>query len=230
MPEKNAEREERILAAAARLIEHYGFDKTTVEEIAQAAGVSKGAVYLHFRSKDALFEALLLRDTEALLRRYWELIEADPRGISLFTMYRYGLIVVDESPLLKAIYTRDRRVLGDFTRRLREAPAYAQALNVSVEFVRHFQQAGMIRRDLDAEALAYLLGALRYGVLTMDDTMPPGQPAPSVAQLGDTLAEMLATGLEPRAGEADPEAARQALQRLFDVRRQFMEENLHKRP
>ena len=56
------EREQRILDAAANLIAHYGYDKTTVDEIAREAGVSKGAIYLHFKSKEDLFEALLLRE------------------------------------------------------------------------------------------------------------------------------------------------------------------------
>ncbi|MCB0031981.1 MAG: helix-turn-helix transcriptional regulator, partial [Anaerolineales bacterium] len=40
----NPERETRILQAAAQLFAHYGFDKTTVSDIAREAGVSKGAI------------------------------------------------------------------------------------------------------------------------------------------------------------------------------------------
>ena len=103
-----------------------------------------------------------------ITERFFVLLEADPQGVTLFNIYRYGLVVLDESPLLKAIYTRDRRVLGDYVRRMRDTSAYAQAMDLSVEFVRHFQQAGLMRRDLDPEAVTYLLSALRYGVLTME--------------------------------------------------------------
>lgn len=48
----------QILAAAERLLGHYGPDKTTIAEIAREAGVSVGSVYLEFASKDALVEAL----------------------------------------------------------------------------------------------------------------------------------------------------------------------------
>lgn len=41
----------RLLDATARLVARYGYDKTSVEEIAREAGVSKGAVYLHWPSK-----------------------------------------------------------------------------------------------------------------------------------------------------------------------------------
>ncbi len=225
MPENGQrEREQRILDAAADLIAHYGYDKTTVDEIAQEAGVSKGAIYLHFKSKIDLFEALLLRESEAITERFFALLDAAPGGVTLFNIYRYGLVVLDESPLLKAIYLRDRRVLGDYAQRLRDLPAYAQAMNMSVEFVRHWQEMGLIRRDLDPEVVTYLLSALRYGVLTMDAYTPEAVQAPSVADLGSTLAEMLASGLAPRDGEGDAQAARESLEQLMRSRIQFMKD------
>lgn len=43
---------EAILEAAGQLFEHYGYRKTTIEEIAQEAKIGKGTVYLHFKSKE----------------------------------------------------------------------------------------------------------------------------------------------------------------------------------
>jgi len=63
----NPERERRILEAAAKLIAHYGFDKTTVSDIANEAGISKGAVYLHYKSKDDLFDALIIHEGMKML-------------------------------------------------------------------------------------------------------------------------------------------------------------------
>jgi AcrR family transcriptional regulator len=224
MPEANPEREKRILIAAAKLIEHYGFDKTTMDEIAQEAGVSKGAIYLHFKSKDDLFEALILSESDTLLERYYALLDADPQGTTLFNIYRYGLVVLDESPLLKAISTSDRRVLGDYIHRVRDTPAYANAIFASVDFVRHFQEAGLLRDDLDADQVAFLLMALRYGVLMLDKLSPNGQ-SPTAAQLGETLATMLESGLAPREGMRNEEAARKALQGIMDVKIAFMEQH-----
>ena len=55
------ERAQRILAAATRLILHYGYDKTTMSDIAAAANVSKSTLYLYWQSKEELFRALLTR-------------------------------------------------------------------------------------------------------------------------------------------------------------------------
>jgi hypothetical protein len=53
-----AERRQTILAAAERLLRHYGPGKTTIAEIAREADVGVGTVYLEFSSKDAILEAL----------------------------------------------------------------------------------------------------------------------------------------------------------------------------
>ncbi len=50
---------ELIIESALRLILRKGYDGTTVDDVAAAAGVSKGLVSYHFAKKDALFKAVL---------------------------------------------------------------------------------------------------------------------------------------------------------------------------
>jgi AcrR family transcriptional regulator len=59
MQKRSEETRSRILNAAIDLFAREGYDATGVAEICQAAGVSKGAFYHHFSSKQALFMALL---------------------------------------------------------------------------------------------------------------------------------------------------------------------------
>ena len=47
-----------ILEAARKRFLHYGFKKTTIDEIAADAGIGKGSVYLHFETKEALLLTL----------------------------------------------------------------------------------------------------------------------------------------------------------------------------
>jgi len=49
----------RILAAAEERLWHYGFRKTTIDEIAADAGVGKGTVYLYFDSKEDIALAIM---------------------------------------------------------------------------------------------------------------------------------------------------------------------------
>lgn len=63
-----AARRELILQAAARLLEHYGPQKTTVADVAREAGIGVGSVYLEFPSKEAIIEALSRARHEAVLQ------------------------------------------------------------------------------------------------------------------------------------------------------------------
>lgn len=56
--ERRAATSEAILTAARRLFGTQGFAATTMDEIAEGAGVAKGAVYHHFKTKEAVFEAV----------------------------------------------------------------------------------------------------------------------------------------------------------------------------
>ena len=75
-PNRNDRRKARtvaaILDAAERLFHEKGMQQTTIDEIAQAADVSVGSVYFHFKSKEALYLALVeaaLDVNEAYMRR-----------------------------------------------------------------------------------------------------------------------------------------------------------------
>ena len=59
MQQRSQETRQRLLEAATRLFSQQGYDATGVAEICANAGVSKGAFYHHFESKQAVFLALL---------------------------------------------------------------------------------------------------------------------------------------------------------------------------
>jgi AcrR family transcriptional regulator len=56
--ERRAATTEAILKAGRRLFGEQGFAATTIDDIAEAARVAKGAVYHHFATKEAVFEAV----------------------------------------------------------------------------------------------------------------------------------------------------------------------------
>lgn len=58
---KDMDKREAILEAAGGLFLEHGFDRTTMDAIAAAAGVSKLTVYSHFHDKEGLFRALIAR-------------------------------------------------------------------------------------------------------------------------------------------------------------------------
>ena len=58
---------ERILDAAFERVNAVGLSRTTVEDVARAAGITRQTVYRYFSSKDRLITMLLLREEERLL-------------------------------------------------------------------------------------------------------------------------------------------------------------------
>ncbi len=59
MGEDKEDIKQKILEAAKKRFDHYGFNKTTVEEIAEDANIGKGSVYSHFKSKKEILIALI---------------------------------------------------------------------------------------------------------------------------------------------------------------------------
>lgn len=59
MQQRSEETKARILESAIKLFSSRGYNKASVDEICREAGISKGAFYHHFESKQALFLALL---------------------------------------------------------------------------------------------------------------------------------------------------------------------------
>jgi AcrR family transcriptional regulator len=105
-----------ILDAAAEIIIRQGCNKTTMSEVAQAVGLSRGLVCLHFKSKDDLLPALIAREMRKYGRLWIDHIEADARGGTVGGIYRAVSYALQHTPLLAAIVTRDERTLGKYLR------------------------------------------------------------------------------------------------------------------
>ena len=209
-------RRQRVLEAAARLIERYGFDKTSMAEIAQEAGVSKGALYLEWASKDDLFDALLAHEMKRLLRDLVERMQSDPHGGQIANLYRHTLLALQANPLMRALYTRDSRVLGDYARR-QNVERYTSRLTFGQRVVAQMQAAGLLRSDIRPEVLAYVFSIIALGFASIGTVIPP-EAAPPLEEVVNAIGELVQHGL---AGKGNGSAAgKQAMAQMA----QFMEE------
>ena len=89
--ERRAATIEAILKAARRLFGERGFAATTIDDIAEAARVAKGAVYHHFTTKEAIFESVfdevsrdLVRDVDRAARTEKDMLAAMVTGTQLY--------------------------------------------------------------------------------------------------------------------------------------------------
>lgn len=215
---ENEEREERILDAAAQLITHYGYDKTTVSDIAQEAGVSKGAIYLHFDSKDALFEALLMREVRHYSLVWLERLEADPQGGTLASMYKNSLYALNSSPFMVAMFKQDSRVLGSYLRKPDNFYRRTGSGSMRATFLEMMQQAGAIRQDINPRVYAHIMNMLAYGLVGMEEVVNASE-IPDIGEILEAIGDMLDRALAPESG-SDSEKGKAIVRQMTDAMRQ----------
>lgn len=203
----NPEREQRILEAAKTLILRYGYDKTTVSDIAREAGVSKGAIYLHFSSKEDLFSALFEQVALEYVVNWLDMTENDPEGGTFVNIYQHAMVAIVQAPLLQAVVKGDRQVLGNF--RLERSDWLRMRQQVRKDFVKQMQAVGGIRDDLDPQIIAYVFNVISYGMLTISDVLDESE-IPPLEDFMNTLGIMMDAALAPPDG-MNHEASKQVL-------------------
>ncbi|GAA2504833.1 TetR/AcrR family transcriptional regulator [Streptomyces sp. NPDC059506] len=102
----------KLYEAAVTLIAEKGFSSTTVEEIAERAGVAKGTVYYNFASKSELFEELLRHGVGLLTASLTEAAEGTLAGgggrvDALDAMIRAGLAFIARYPSFSQLYVAE---------------------------------------------------------------------------------------------------------------------------
>ena len=192
LTQKVKTRPERILTAASKLMVRYGFDKTTMQDIAHEAGVSKGALYLEWTSKEALFEALIEHEMRKLLLDLRSRL-VDQQQCSIAQLYALTLEAMQRSPLICALYTRDASILGDFVHH-QDPERYLRRLLLSNESVRAMQQAGLLRKDLSPEVITHLFMINAIGLLSIHNVIP-AEKSPPLADAIQGIAALVQSGL-----------------------------------
>ncbi|MGW8670753.1 TetR/AcrR family transcriptional regulator [Streptomyces niveus] len=103
---------QKLYEAAVTLIAEQGFSATTVDEIAERAGVAKGTVYYNFKSKTELFEELLRHGvgllTASLQAAADDTAKRDGTSVqALDAMIRAGLAFIDCYPAFTQLYVAE---------------------------------------------------------------------------------------------------------------------------
>ncbi len=104
-------RRQRILAAAERCFTRTGFHRTTMLDICREAGVSAGALYIYFPSKEALIAGIAGTEQEQILNRF-ESLHAAPDFLSGMAQVMQACVV--EHPVTKAVLFLE--IVAEFSR------------------------------------------------------------------------------------------------------------------
>ena len=154
---------EKIIKAAIDAFSKYGFDRTRMDDVAKTADLSKGTIYLHFKSKEDLFYAICENN----------LAEAKQR---ISTMFAKKEDLVSEIERFYDVFrnkkTANERVffetIAESARNaeLRKA-LYKQRMNIfetAVGWVNLQIERGFFRKNIDANAIAVGLVSLYDGL------------------------------------------------------------------
>jgi AcrR family transcriptional regulator len=199
------------LAAAADLIERWGYDKTTVDDVARAAGVAKGTIYLHWKTRDALFIAVLRRERVLMLRAVSEGLAAEPMP-GPRTLFRLLALAVLDRPLVRAVLLNDLAVLGKLAGRHRSGTGWRTSFS---DYLATLRSYGALRADWDERHQVNLVNATFMGVLTTASLMPEPMRLSDSEQAdlaAETIARTLLVGTP-----ADPAAVARATAAYFDA-------------
>jgi AcrR family transcriptional regulator len=160
-----------ILDSAERLFAEHGYLKTTVGEIAAAANVAKGLVYVHFSSKKAMLEALMAREIDSWVQASLEGALAKGGDVTqmIANAFRTSIEYPRKRPFLAAILAQDPRLLlhehEEETRRRTEPQRLVAYRALTEPLLQHGIKTGELRPDLDVTQMARVLWVIQDGLL-----------------------------------------------------------------
>lgn len=166
-----------VLDAAAELFETRGFANTTIQMIADAAGVGVATVFRHFRSKPGVLAELMRREADIVFTRGMKIIDSpgeDPAKAMLALLHEMvALADVPAARLEGAQHLWLPLPFGheDTDRMVRWAES--ELRRYIAMLLKHYQGTGRLRADLSLEDLAFVVFAVfnqhYLGITTGDD-------------------------------------------------------------
>jgi AcrR family transcriptional regulator len=197
---RRAERAQRILEAASELVLRWGYDKTTIDDVARRAGVAKGTIYLHWSSREDLFAALLRWERAEMVGAVRRRLGEEPASASLPVLFGHLAREIHRRPLLRAVLAQDSEVLGRLVQRKQTRSTGPETVDAFRRYLDTLREHGMARDDLSAEDHLTVLSTILCGSSASARLLPPGLRVSDEREgelLGDTVARIFATGQPP---------------------------------
>ncbi|MEU4247455.1 TetR/AcrR family transcriptional regulator [Amycolatopsis sp. NPDC026612] len=196
MSHPNRERADRILDAAGELLLRMGYRKVAIDDVARAVGIGKGTVYLHWRTKELVFQALMMRESADLTDELLAAIKADPAMILPHRMIPGSFLLTQRRPLVMAMLRGNAEMFGS----LGDIALKKQQDELSRQFEHVLGGHGLIRADVPH--ISYALHATTLGFYVGDTLSDEFEGIP-VEDKAAALAHLIRTAFEPP-GEPDP--------------------------
>lgn len=191
MPRVATDTKNRIMQVARSLFSTHGCESTTLDDILTASGVTKGAFYHYFKSKESLCESVLdevvedyqrlaesiddnlepIEQLRGLLRRIVEL-NASGEWVNCKLILRFSTSTFESHPNVQ--------------RRIKNFWQWKSSLYE--ELIEKCRQAGQINTDVDAKMQTHLLISSLAGTVMLEKAAPDQG---TLAELCDTIIKLL---------------------------------------
>ena len=202
----------RILDAAMGVFRHHGFRRSSIEQAAEAAGLTRQALYHHFKSKEALFRAVIERVYEtALAAQIAAAGAAEKAGGSLADILtaevtarlKHMLASFEGSPHIEELFSEHLLQSRDLY--LKYADLYFEQAVATIEGVCRKQRLGLAE-GLTPRDLARLIEMAIHGTKS---AYPAMQPADAylkhlAVMLRTLVAGAMAPAPKPRSAKPKP--------------------------
>ncbi len=159
------ERRREILEAALSLFSEKGFHETTVEDVANAAGVAKGTIYLYFDSKEHILVALKRRFMDGLVDALTDIIAEGIEQLSDGEDLDYRDVIDDIFEAVVAYHCEQREAVEIVVRQSPGPDLVQETLDLEKDFLqlmtgafRAAMEYGLIHTT-DPEMMARLINA-----------------------------------------------------------------------
>ncbi|PHS24000.1 MAG: hypothetical protein COA85_08915 [Robiginitomaculum sp.] len=186
----------RLLSAAQKVFALYGFDAASVSLIAAEAGISKGALYVHFDSKEALFREILLgyvqRRSAATAARLGPDIPLREAIVQIIE----GAWTLHQDGTSCSLLSTEFFALAGRSEWGREAMAsiFDHCSHALVGFLDQAKARGEVRPQVDSPTAARLMLALHDGLILQWQSQPDTiDPTAYIAPMADMVVAYVST-------------------------------------
>ena len=153
----------KIIESSISTFSKYGYDKSRMDDIAKTANLSKGTLYLYFKNKRELFNAISERNTNELKNQLSKLFQNNDNDNDLITRiqnfyedfndqgYRMFFEIIAESSrnkILKQLLYQERRKI----------------VHIIIDYLNILKEKGYIRKDIESTEIAYGFVSLYDGL------------------------------------------------------------------
>lgn len=185
-PNQRAERAARILDVAADLLARHGYRRVTMDDVAAEAGIGKGTVYLHWKTREQLFGAVFAREVLRAVDKLRQALRRDPHTCLLHNFARVYFLAIVDRPLLRGLLLGDPHLLG----RLAGSPDTARDdrhATTARGYLALLAEHGLLRDDLSVDEIGYAYQATFEGFLRAEGSTSTDGPEQRAELLARTI-------------------------------------------